>query len=122
MPFGERASLNRAFVAAAVLRSKDCAESIQDTQDRKGDAARFGPRAARLSPGMAFERMRMAVSTSVSSMGVTEEVGMNWIRDRAEIGPKNSNRHEIGQSVSNSINRGRRSNSSADFFVLEKFL
>jgi len=77
MPFGDRASLNRAFVAAAVLRSKDCADSMQDTQDRNGDAARFGPLAERLSPGMAWERMRMAASTSVSGMGVTEAVIMN---------------------------------------------
>lgn len=77
MPLGERASLKRAFVAAAVLRSKDCAESMQEIQDRKGEAARLGPRAERLSPGMAWERMRMAASTSVSGMGVTEAVIMN---------------------------------------------
>ena len=57
---------------------------MQEIQDRKGEAARFGPRAERLSPGMTSERMRMAVSTSASGMGVTEAVGMIWLRMREE--------------------------------------
>lgn len=72
MPLGERASLNRALVAAAVFLSKDCADSMQEMQERKGDMARFGPRAAGLSPGMALDKMRIADSTSAMGMGVTE--------------------------------------------------
>jgi hypothetical protein len=45
---------------------------MQEMQERKGDMARFGPRAAGLSPGMALDKMRIADSTSAMGMGVTE--------------------------------------------------
>ncbi len=86
MPFGERASLKSAFVAAAVLRSSDCADNMQETQDRKGEAARFGPRAARLSPGMTSDRIRIALSTLATDMGVTELVTIFYLRAKLVAG------------------------------------
>ncbi|GGX68047.1 hypothetical protein GCM10011309_17230 [Litorimonas cladophorae] len=61
-------------MAAAVFRSKDCADSMQDTQDRNGDAARFGPRADLLSPGITSDKMRKTASTSDN--GMSGELGV----------------------------------------------
>ena len=68
MPSGVRASAKSASLAAAVLRSSDCAESMQETTARNGSrppfAAGFG------GTGMAARRrVIMSRRAASSSMG-----------------------------------------------------